>query len=329
MTKKTIDPIFTEYARTAPLGDLTFYVRCAERHLMTLELSEQTVTIAREMVALEHKLTVSNSAGTPAANKTRVWTLISRFRSSIQGWAGNAGAKGSWVEPLESDAVYWLARRELTMTDISEPAALEPPLDYTPGAATRKKKTPAEPAPEPVVRSVEAEGPVTLEQIAAWHAPALERSARLNGYGVPARVEPLTLDAARAMLQDGLPEAPAADAKPARVRKAVVPPAARIPCPSPSCAHGALVPETTFRLRCDTCQRMWELRDEQPKAKPAAPRAPRRVAPVLDGEKTCIRCNTTQPLAEFAWAAPQARNVCLTCRRVQRRDATTRRQQAA
>lgn len=271
MTKKTIDPVFAEYTRTAPLEDLRFYLRYAERRLMTLDLSDSTVTIVREMLALERELL--GGVPTPAA-KARVWTLIPRFRSSIPGWAGSAGEKGSWVEPVDSDDTYWRARRALTMLEIVEPAAVEPlPVADAPVIVNgrprpaHRKKTP-EQAPEPVVRSVETEGPVTLEQVVVWHQPARDEAARLSGFGVPRRVDPLTLDAVRALLAEGLPERPVAAqaTKPARARQQpapvavvpVVPERQRVTLTCPSCSH-ALRPVCGHTLQCEGCSQTFHL----------------------------------------------------------------------
>lgn len=98
---KTQDPIFAEYARTAPLEDLRAYLRYAERRLAQYELPDRTVALIGEMFTLERELVPE--PGTPASRKRRVWELIARFKSSIPGFAGACGAKGSWIE---EDTVY-------------------------------------------------------------------------------------------------------------------------------------------------------------------------------------------------------------------------------
>lgn len=80
---KTTDPIFAAYARTAPLEDLRFYLRAAERTLMEFELPEATLAIMREMTALEQDLAV---VAFKPAHKSQVWTLIDRYKTSIPKW---------------------------------------------------------------------------------------------------------------------------------------------------------------------------------------------------------------------------------------------------
>lgn len=77
-TTPTLDPVFAEYARTAPLGDLRAYLQYARRKLADYELPDRTVGIIGEMAALERELLPE--PGTPTSRKARVWDVIARFK---------------------------------------------------------------------------------------------------------------------------------------------------------------------------------------------------------------------------------------------------------
>lgn len=117
MTKTKIDPLFAEHARTAPRLDLQRYVDYASRH--DREFSAATLAIVNDMVALYVALSRGTVKGTPAAHKRAVWTLIGRFKASIDGWSGNAGSPE--FGRLTSDE--WLAANGLTPDVNDEPIA--------------------------------------------------------------------------------------------------------------------------------------------------------------------------------------------------------------
>lgn len=90
--KKVVDPMFVEYARTAPLHDLRAYLKYAQAHMEEYDIT--TTAIVREMVAYDAILFEAiappvgsrTKAGSTAAQKRHVWNLISRFKSSIPHW---------------------------------------------------------------------------------------------------------------------------------------------------------------------------------------------------------------------------------------------------
>jgi hypothetical protein len=100
MKSKAVDPVFAEYARTAPLEDLRFNLRYAERRLAEYELGDRTVQIIGEMRGLEQELT---KTGTVPGGKAKVAHLIACFKSSIPGFAGAAGRRNGWIT---DDDVY-------------------------------------------------------------------------------------------------------------------------------------------------------------------------------------------------------------------------------
>jgi len=191
--------VFAAYARTAPLKDLQFYLRAAERKLATYVLGDETLRVIAEMTALEQEL--RDVPGTPALKK-RVWALIDRYKTSIPGWAGNAGVKGSWAEPLESEWTYWSAHGELMKTDVDEHDLRH-----------------------------RIQGPLPLDRIEEWYLPIWTRAEELGRVRVPLRGQEMEPDVLRALIQhevdkltDGAPE-------PVRAR----PPRKVQPCPT--CAN--------------------------------------------------------------------------------------------
>lgn len=101
--KATTDPIFTAYAKSAPLLDLEFYIRYAGNHLADYTYQPLTLAIMQEMYELRDRLMLPK-AGTTASQKRAVWALISRFKSSIPQWFGNAGSSSSIDICDESEA---------------------------------------------------------------------------------------------------------------------------------------------------------------------------------------------------------------------------------
>lgn len=101
--KAPIDPAFQVYARYAPIRDLRFYLAYAARH--EAEYDTPTLTIVAEMASLAVELRTrldgkkSTAPASTAAQKRIVWTLIDRFKASIAGWYGQAGAVR--LEPLD------------------------------------------------------------------------------------------------------------------------------------------------------------------------------------------------------------------------------------
>lgn len=80
--------MFAVYAASAPRLDLQTYVQYAQRHRD--EYGAITRAIVADMVSCLDTLT-----GSVAAQKRTVWILISRFKSSIPQWYGNAGSPNS------------------------------------------------------------------------------------------------------------------------------------------------------------------------------------------------------------------------------------------
>lgn len=89
------DPVFAAFAKTAPLGDLRAYLAYARKKIAQYHLPDATMAIVAEMFRLEMSLVAG--VGTTAQQKRQVWETIGRFKASIPGWAGNAGAPGSWA----------------------------------------------------------------------------------------------------------------------------------------------------------------------------------------------------------------------------------------
>jgi hypothetical protein len=305
---RTSDEIDAEYERTAPLKDLQFYLRYAERRLAELAYSPETITIIAEMSALEREI---ETLPTGVA-KRRAWALIDRFKTSIPGWAGDAGAKGSWLEPIDSASIYWLARADLMRFEIE--------------GKTKKGNT------KTVV--LDTIGPVSQSAVTAWYAPRLERFRR-SGLRIDRLTERLDAERVRAII-DAVTLTPTEN-KPARKPR---PETLVLACPKCSTP---LVPiaGVAHTWGCAPCQETWYLapvaqrvqtveRIARPKREHIE-RVP-RVRPELTaaGEKTCTRCASTQPIQQFAWGAGHTiRNVCLTCRKQMQRDAAARRKQAA
>lgn len=304
-TLSTID-VYAAYERTAPLEDLRFYLRYAEKKVATLNVSDETIGLVREMVILERAL----QDRCAKADKKRVWTLIRRFKCSLPGWSGHAGASGSWVEDIDSDAVYWSARSVL----------LEATEETKDGTFDRT-----------------GHGPVAITQIADWYGPTAERAARLQGLDIEPRVVPLTPEEVVGVLQSAPSTEHAPQTVPVgvrRTRKAIQKPQPVVPSiPCPSCAHGRLVIVSPFLLRCEGCQEPWELQHGRHRdgGKPRAerkPRAVRAVTPIeAGGDRTCTRCQQTRPGEEFCPGSHP--NTCRSCRQEYRRQLAQRKSAAA
>ena len=84
MTKKTIDPLFAAFAKSAPALDLAFYLNYARRHAH--EYSTRTVGIVADMAVMLAQLQGGSFKGSTAAQKRAVWAIISEFRGSIPQW---------------------------------------------------------------------------------------------------------------------------------------------------------------------------------------------------------------------------------------------------
>jgi hypothetical protein len=154
--------LFAHYKSTAPIEDLRFSLRLALKRLAVYELPEATVSLTAEMAALE--VAIADQKGTPSL-KNRVWALISRYRASIPGWCGAAGAKDGWV-------------------------------DYDVDSADAYRATQAE--------LIEAEetlaGPVSFDFVRACFDRLTKRSAEINGIKVPRRAVELTPEEVEALM---------------------------------------------------------------------------------------------------------------------------------
>jgi hypothetical protein len=288
--KKSVDPIFAAYARTAPLEDLNFYIRHAERFVAERDVPERTLAIVAEMRALAVDL--CDVDGTPGL-KARVWALLDRYKGSIPGWAGNAGATGSWCEPLDSDRTYRSAQAELVRADVTN---------------------------EDAVDTVMAEGPVSLAQLEAWHAPEAAKADALNFPRCPRRDVALTPEQVRDMVDAHRVETP--EAKPVRQPKRAAAPAPVITCPQCSSPMHRVIAMTGNAWGCGPCAEVWYLhlqRASTAARKPAkAQRQTREIAVkappfCVDGMKTCSKCREERPAEEFG-----SRSDCRPCRQAYR-----------
>jgi hypothetical protein len=292
--------LFAHYKTTAPIEDLRFSLRLALQRLATYELPDVTIGLTAEMAALETE--IRDVKGTPALLR-RVWSLISRYRASIPGWCGAAGAKDGWVDfGIDSDDAYRTAQAELI--DAEEALA----------------------------------GPVSFDFVRACFDRLTKRSAEINGIKVPRRAVELTPEEVATLV----PVA-SSSAEPRKTKskpKTEQPLNPSIPCPSLGC-KGRLA--TTgfvasagmrFTLKCDTCKEVWELHSrsvEQPKPERAkAARKPRPpVVPInvdANGERICPHCQQSRPSEEF-YAQHSTR--CRSCRIEYRKQLAARKAQAA
>lgn len=117
--KTAIDPIFAEYARTAPRLDLQRYIHYASDNDHTFNAA--TIAIVGEMAALYVALSAGKVKGTPAAHKRIVWAVIARFKGSIAGWSGNAGSDR--FDRMTSHE--WLIANGLAAPDSADPNAAD------------------------------------------------------------------------------------------------------------------------------------------------------------------------------------------------------------
>lgn len=314
MTKKTTtDELFAAYARTAPLLDLQFYLRRAEAKLVAFELPAATVSVIAEMATLEQQL--AGVDGTPSLKK-RVWTLIDRYRTSFPGWAGNLGAPGYFIEPIDSDASYFAARAELVKGDkritITEGAYGQPPR-----VRVDEVKTPK------IEAGFTAEGPITEAQILKVHGPAMKISAKLHRERVPQRDVPLTEEELVEVIGDAQRQG-----EPVGADVPAQKPAVR---PTPAQRVRLLEQELAEKTRqiADLMKR-FEKTERAPRQTIA--RAP-RVQPQVgaDGTKECRECKTSQPLDQFTYGdgGRTIRSMCRTCHKEQQRAAAERRKLAA
>lgn len=162
--------LFAAYARTAAREDLAAYLRFAYSEIAQYELPEATLRIVAEMQALHTR--IADIDGTPALKK-QVWTLISRFKGSIPGFAGACGAPGSW----QTTWSYTRAREADVRT-------VRLKADTTTGEKSRDVR-------------IYQSNPWQLR--AAWVA-ANERADAMHRYRVPMRQAPLTTEDAYAVI---------------------------------------------------------------------------------------------------------------------------------
>lgn len=294
--KSELDEMFTAYASTAPLEDLRFYIRGAVNRLAEFELSERTNNIIAEMTTLEQQ--IWDIPGTPAM-KRRVWALIDRYKTSIPGWAGSAGARGSWVDPIDSDSLYWRVQAETIKDD----------------------------------DTLRAEGPVSLEQITAWHTTASARADALHNR-VPRRAVALTPEQVQVLIQSAQPTSDRpSEQKTARTRHAGVSPVPIMNCPS---CRATLLPVALCANTwgCANCKETWHLQAVRQPVQQTRPVVTPRIRTAIvttDGTRICRTCATEQPINQFTYGdgGRTIRNLCLSCRKVQQREATARRKHAA
>jgi hypothetical protein len=210
--------LYESYKRSGPLEDLRFYLRYAERKLAAWELGPETIARVGDMIALEARI---RDLADTSSRKREVWTLISRFRASIPGWAGNAGAPDGWVGALEDDATYWRAR----LADLEDSSV---------------------------------RGPVSMAVVQAWHAPrAVIRDA--GGVKVARRAVPLTEGQVRAMLPSAptLPQTPPARSRRAKSTP-TSPPVVATALTCPQCA-GAVHLACGHRAVCASCAQSYHI----------------------------------------------------------------------
>jgi hypothetical protein len=299
-TATKTDALFRAYAQSAPLEDLRFYLRIAQRRLATVEYPESTVAVLRDMVRLERELV--GVVGTPALKK-RVWTLIDRFKTSIPEWYGHAGVVGAWVDPIDGPEFYFATRRDAVRAIV-----------------TVRTENGTEEA------DVTAEGPVDAETIVTAHHEASKRSSELAGRAVAPRRVSLTQDEVTALIapteSDHAPVVAAP--KVTRVRKIVAAVPALV---CPTCAAALLpVASVAHTFGCATCNETWHL---APVRKVTARRVREPRATVDSGrtEKTCTACGEPKPIAEFC-PGPHERNNCASCRQAYRRELASRQRAA-
>lgn len=342
------DPIFVAYARTAPLEDLRFFLRGIRKHIAVYEMTEQTMSVVREMVGLESELADQLiRTGSTANAMKRVCALHASYKSSIAGYAGAAGFEASWVDDLPAWSWTYACQGTRVVTITIQP----PPEDPTMPPLGLK--------PEHVSVVMPRYDGNPWEKRAA-HRLAEEQNARdkraadaLHHFKVPMRIRALDDDAVSAMLGSAQTTAQTTTAVDGlgidvsivkTTLKARPKPAAKVQAPGcPSC-RATLVVVDAATWTCPPCQKTWQMVMATPETKKdpkktSAPRAPRpeivrtpRVPVSVDanGRRECVVCSTSQAIDQFTWGdgGRTIRKMCRTCRRTQQQAARQKTQAA-
>lgn len=293
-TKKstsTDTELFAAYARTAPLGDLRFYLRIAERKLAEFEYPDNTLRAIADMRTLEHTIVTFNQVGTPALKK-HVWALIDRYKTSVPEWYGHAGVAGAWVDAIDSASFYFSVQRDAMIFE-------------------RTKKVDG----NDVIVSERHEGPVPAVTIVDAHREASKLGEELATRRVPRRPVPLTVEEVEQLIASVTPATNEPAPAPVRIRKPKAAAAVALACPTCSAPllPIAFAPNT---WGCAGCKETWFLTRKVERAKVERPaRQPRTLT--AEGTKICTKCETEKPREEFC-PGKHERSICSACRRAYR-----------
>lgn len=293
--------LFAFYAKSAAREDLRAYVTYAARKLARYELPDTTIAIIGEMTATLRGL--EDRDGKPA-DKKAVWALIDRFKASIPGFAGSAGAEGSWaddVPPWSWEYACEMSRRVAITVQLP---TFHGTIDHNDVAgAPRYQGNPWE--------KFEAHRRAVAD---ARHAQVAAEA--LHHFRLPMRIAPLCETDVQVIIDAATPGA--APAKVVAKRKPVKTAAvATLPCPS--CA-GPLALDT---MRCASCGTAWALTPVKPHVTRQVKRqAKAQIQPRTqdaNGRLQCNTCSSWQDEIEYRYGdgGRTVRRMCKRCHRAQ------------
>lgn len=116
--------VFAYYARTAPLGDLAFYLAQSDAPDIRAQWTDRTAAIVDEMTA--YARTLVSGGGSTAQHKRAVWALIDRYKASRAPaiYQPIAWADGELDELDAANTLTWAAERRAAETDAIRLAGL-------------------------------------------------------------------------------------------------------------------------------------------------------------------------------------------------------------